>query len=81
MIQLMEFLLWLSELQTQLVSMRFGVQSLALLSGLKIWRCHELWCRSQTWLGSGVAVTGAGWQLPLGSDPQTENLHVLQARP
>ena len=21
-----------------------------------IWRCRELWCRSQTWLGSGVAV-------------------------
>ena len=27
-----------------------------LLSGLRIWRCPELWCTSQTWLGSAVAV-------------------------
>ena len=26
------------------------------LSGLRIWHCLELWCRSQTQLGSGVAV-------------------------
>ena len=32
------------------------VQSLALLSGLRIRYCHELWCRLQTWLGSGIAV-------------------------
>lgn len=25
----------------------------------KIQRCHELWCMSQTWLGSCVAVAGA----------------------
>ena len=30
--------------------MRLRVQSLALLSGLRIQRCLELWCRSQTWL-------------------------------
>ena len=29
------------------------------LSGLRIWCCHELWCRSQTWLGSDVAVVVA----------------------
>ena len=29
---------------------------LALLSGLRIRYCCELWCRSQTWLGSDVAV-------------------------
>ena len=28
----------------------------ASLSGLRVWRCQELWCRSQTWLGSSVAV-------------------------
>ena len=28
-----------------------------LLSGLRIWHCHEVWCRSQTRLGSGIAVT------------------------
>ena len=32
------------------------VQSLALLSGLRIWRSRELWCRSQMRLRSGVAV-------------------------
>lgn len=26
------------------------------LSGLRIWHCRELWCRSQTQLGPGVAV-------------------------
>ena len=39
-----------------LVSMRMQVQSLASLSGLRIWCCCELWCRSQMWLRSGVAV-------------------------
>ena len=37
-------------------NMRLQVQSLAMLSGLRIRCCHELWCRSKTWLGSGVAV-------------------------
>ena len=32
---------------------------LALLSGLRIWRCCELWCTSQTQLGSQVAVAVA----------------------
>ena len=32
------------------------VQSLALLSGLRIQHCHELWCRWKMWLGSGVSV-------------------------
>lgn len=26
------------------------------LSGLRIWHCRELWCRSQTQLGPGIAV-------------------------
>ena len=29
---------------------------LALLSGLRIQHCRELWCRLQTWLGSRIAV-------------------------
>ena len=37
-------------------TMRLQVQSLASLSGLRIQCCRELWCTSQTWLGSGVAV-------------------------
>ena len=53
--------------------MRMGVQSLALLSGLRSLRCHELWCRLQTRLRSHVAVCGSGvgqcqW-LQLGLDP------------
>ena len=40
----------------QLVSMRRPVQSLASVSGLRIWCCLELWCRSQTWLRSLIAV-------------------------
>ena len=32
------------------------VQSLVSLRGLRIWHCCELWCRSQMWLESGVAV-------------------------
>ena len=39
--------------------MRFRVQSLASLSGLRIQHCHELWCGSQTQLGSHVAVAVA----------------------
>ena len=36
--------------------MRLRVWSPALLSGLRIQHCCELWYRSQTWLGSGIAV-------------------------
>ena len=36
--------------------MRLQVRSLALLSGLRLWHCCELWCRLQTWLRSRVAV-------------------------
>ena len=32
------------------------VRALASLSGLRIRCCCELWCRSQTRLGSGIAV-------------------------
>ena len=49
--------------------MRMRVQPLALLSGLRIQYCPELWCGSQTWLGSGIAVAVAliqplAWELP-----------------
>ena len=42
----------------QLGSMRLRVRSLASLSGWRVRRCGELWCRSQMWLGSRVAVAG-----------------------
>ena len=50
---------WLSGLQTRLVSMRTWVRSLASLSELRIQCCHELWCRSQMRLRSGVVVAVA----------------------
>ena len=43
----------------QLGAMRLRVRSLASLSGLRIRYCRELWCRLQTWLGSGMAVAPA----------------------
>ena len=39
--------------------MRTQVRSLDSLSGLRIWYYCELWCRFQTWLGSGDAVAVA----------------------
>ena len=59
--------------------MRMRVQSLALLSGLRIWHCCELRCRSQTLLGSWVAMAVArpaavvliqplAWELPYATE-------------
>ena len=42
--------------QIRLVSMRMWVPCPASLSGLRILHCCELWCGSQTWLGSHVAM-------------------------
>ena len=47
--------------------MRLWVQSLALLSGLRIWCCCELWCRLLLWLWrrpAAVALVG-----PLAREP------------
>ena len=54
-LRILEFPLWLSRLRTWLVSMRMWVWSLASLSELRIWCCHELWYRWQTRLGSCIA--------------------------
>ena len=51
--------MWLSELRTQLVSMRMWVQSLASLSGLRICCCYMLWYSSQMRFGSSIAVAVA----------------------
>ena len=42
--------------QIWLGSMRMQVRSLASSTGLRIRHCRELQCRSQTWLGSHIAV-------------------------
>ena len=34
-----------------------SIQEDALLTELRLWRCHELWCRLQTRLGSDVAMS------------------------
>ena len=54
--------------------MGMGVRSLALLSGLRIWCCHELWCGSQRQFGStllwlwcrpaAAALIQPVWELP-----------------
>ena len=45
--------------QIQLRTMKSQVRSLASFGGLRIWCCCDLWCRSQTWLVSCVAVAVA----------------------
>ena len=57
------------------------------LSGLRIWYCHKLWCRWQTWLGSDVAwlwrrpvESGVAQIRPLAWEPP-ENLHMPEVWP
>ena len=45
----------------KLGTMRLRGQFLALLSGLKIWRCRELWCRS---LAAITPIRSLAWELP-----------------
>ena len=67
----LEFLLWLTGLRTQLISMRMQVLSLALLSRLRIQSCHKVRHRPQTWLGSyfdsGVGQWLQLWTSSLGN--------------
>ena len=60
------------------VSMRMRVRSPALLSGLRIQCCHELWCRSQMWLGSHIAV--AVVQASSYNSDSTPSLGTLRCR-
>ena len=62
--------------QIQLGTMRLRVRSLVSISGLRIRHYHELWCRSQTQLRSGVAVAvmkassySSDWTPSLGTYP------------
>ena len=61
-----EFPSWLSSWRILLASMRMWVHSLALLTGLRIRCCQELWCRSQTRLGSRVLWL---WHRPVTTVP------------
>ena len=37
------------------------------LSGLRVWHCHELWCRSQTWLRADLVLLWL-WHRPAAVD-------------
>ena len=58
--------------QIRLGTMRLHVRSLALLNGLRIWHCCELWCRLQMRLGYDIAVSGVGRRLQLWFDSAWE---------
>ena len=56
--------------QIRLGTMRLRARSLALPSGLRIRRCRERWCRSQTQLRiPSCCDCGVGWQLQLRFEP------------
>ena len=61
--------------------MRLQVQSLALLSVLRIWRSCELWCRLQR-QAQNLRCCGCdtAWQLQLQLEPQTGNFQMPQVR-
>ena len=68
--QKQEFPSWHSGSQIWLGTMRLWVRSLPLLSGLRIRRCRELWCRLQTRLGSSVAMALLWlWRRPVATAP------------
>ena len=57
--------------------MRAWVQSLASISGLKIWRCHELWVGNGLgsdatllwlWLAAGALIRPLAWEPPYAAD-------------
>ena len=69
--------------QIQVVSMRMQVRSLASLNVLWIWRCPEMWCRSQMQLRSHAAVAVAQARgYSSNSTPSLEtSFHMLQVQP
>ena len=81
-----EFPLWLRSLRTHVVFVRMQVQSLALLSGLRIWSGHKLWHRYQMHLrssglgcGSDLTPDPGNFHTPLGAAirGKNKNKHVL----
>ena len=56
--------------------MKLRARSLASLSGLRIWRCHELGCRLQTRLGSGIVIAPIrplAWEPPYAAGALKQN--------
>ena len=64
-----EFLLWLSRLRIQLVSMRMQVQSLASLSGLKDLALPQTVVQVTDMAQIWPCYSGVDWQLHLQFDP------------
>ena len=62
-------------------TMRLQVRFLVSLSGLRIRHCRELWCGSQTRLGSGIAVPWCKPVVQFQLDPQPGKLHMPQVQP
>ena len=63
--------------------MRIQVQSLALLSGIRIRLCRELWHRLQMLLGPGVAVAvvyATSYSSDLTPSLGTPNFHVSRVQ-
>ena len=68
--------------QQVMISIHDGVGSLlASLSGLRIQRCCELWCRSETRLGSYFAVAVAKLAAVALIQPPAWNFHMPQVQP
>ena len=62
--------------QTWLISMRMRVQPLASLSGLTIWCCCELWCRS----ADTALIWPLAWELPYATGAALKRQKTKQKR-
>ena len=63
--------------QIWLASMRTKVGSLALLSGLRIWHCHEMWCRSLWYRPVATALTlPLAWEPPYAVGAALKRLYI-----
>ena len=74
--------------QIWLVFLRIQAWSLVSLSGSGLWRCRELWCQLQTWLGSGVAVAVCrpslvrplAWELPCAASMALKSKNKMEKK-
>ena len=64
-----------------LATMQMQDRSLHSLSGLRIRRCQELWCRSQVQLDLALLWLWYRRQLQFQFNPQPGNFHMLWMQP
>ena len=76
---------WAKQKWIQLGTMRLQVRSLASLSGLRIWRCHELWCRCSSdpmllWLwcrpAAEALIGPLAWELPYAAGTALKSRYI-----